>query len=84
MLPQARGLVLEDVTVEPDLLDCRPQKVLVVGGDGLVGQCGRDHVDEIGPQHGRVVAVADGPVGVPWDVVEELVDLARRGLGIGG
>lgn len=84
MLPQPRWLVLEDVTVEPDLLDCGPQQVLVVGGDGLVGQRGWDHVDEVGPQHGRIVAVADGPVGVPWDVVEELVDLARRGLGVGG
>ena len=77
------GVALQRGAVEEALLDGAVQEGGVAAGDGVVGEEGRSHVDEVGPELGGGGAVGDGAAGEAGGVVEEGPHLAGTGGEVG-
>lgn len=56
----------------------------VLSVDGVVSECWRDHVDEVGPEGGVGVAVGDSVVGKAANRVDEVGELTVDGGKVGG
>lgn len=83
MHPDA-GRLDQNVAVELGLVGGFLKEGEVGGCDGRVGEEGRDHVDEVGPELGDILAVGDGAVGPPGHVVDEVLFLSERGVPVAG